>query len=110
MPPDRLDDTLDQTLTRRLKEIIAGDTSTEAELRLLGERGDALERSLAASVSSSERRLAALAGDTAAEVAELAAELRRVDRLRVELKHVRETLAALDLRAHVLRGEWVRRS
>ena len=109
MPPHRLDDTLDQTLTRRLQEIIAGDTSTEAELRLLSERGDALQRSLAASVRASEQRLAALAGETAAEVAEWAAELRRAERLRVELRHVRDTLEALDVRARELRGEWLRR-
>jgi hypothetical protein len=102
------DDTLDLTLTRRLAEIVAGAPSTEGELRLLIEQGEALERSLAASVEASERHLGALAAEPTAEVAEMASELRRVERLRAELGDVRDTLAALDARARALRGGWLR--
>jgi hypothetical protein len=108
-PRRNLDDTLDLTLTRRLAEIVAGAPSTEGELRLLVEQGEALERWLAASLQASEARLGTLAAEPTAEVAEMASELRRAERLRVELHEVRATLAALDARARALRGEWLRR-
>jgi hypothetical protein len=106
-PPDPIDDTLDISLKKRLREIVAGAASTEGELRLLAEQGEALARSLGASVQASESRLGALAGEPTAEVAEMAAELRRVDRLRAELADVQDSLAALDERARSLRGKWL---
>lgn len=107
-PHTHIDDTLDLTLTRRLAEIVAGAPSTEGELRLLIEQGEALERSLDASLQASEAQLGRLAGEPTAEVAEMASELRRVERLRSELGDVRATLAALDARARSLRGVWLR--
>lgn len=107
--PPNPDDTLDLTLTRRVAEIVRGAAATEGELRLLMEQGAALERSVSASLHATEERLGSLVDEAEAEVAEIAAELRRAERLRVELREVRASLDALDARAHALRGEWLRR-
>jgi hypothetical protein len=106
-PPDPIDDTLDLTVTRRLREVIAGAASTEAELRLLAEQGEALTRALDASVRTSESRLGALASDPGAELAEMASELRRVERLRAELADTEAALVAFEVRARTLRGKWL---
>lgn len=108
--PDPLDDTLDLTLTRRLREVIAGAASTEAELRILAEQGEALARALDASIRTSESRLGALASEPGAELAEMASELRRVERFRTELAEVEAALLAFDERARTLRGKWLGQS
>jgi hypothetical protein len=48
-PPD----TLDQSLTRRLRDVLAGSAATEGELRRLKEQAEGLARSLAAGIGSS---------------------------------------------------------
>ncbi len=101
---------LDLALTRRLAEVVAGADPTEGELRALADDGDAFARALQASIRSSEDRLAVLADDPAAAVAEIAAELRRVERLRVELDDLRADLRVLDRRARALRGKWLGRN
>jgi len=98
---------LDSALTERLARVVAGAEPTEAELRTLAEGGQALARALAASMRSSEARLATLSADPASAVSELAAELRRVELLRVELDDLRADLAVLDRRARALRGKWL---
>lgn len=102
------DDTLELALARRLREVVTGAAATEGELRLLKEQAEALARSLAAGIESSESRLAALSAAPDATVAEMAAELRRVERLRDELDDLRADLAALALRSRTLRGAWLR--
>ena len=106
-PPDPLDDTLDLTLTRRLREVIAGAASTESELRVLAEQGETLVHELDASIRASESRLGTLASEPGAELAEMAAELRRVERLRVELADIEAALVAFEGRARGLRGKWL---
>lgn len=107
--PPNPDDTLDLTLTRRVAEVVRGAAATEGELRLLTEQGAALQRSVSASLRATEARLGALVDEAGAEVAEIAAELRRAERLRIELREVSASLDALDARARALRGEWLRR-
>lgn len=102
------DDTLEIALTRRLREVLTGAAATEGELRLLEEQAEALARSLAAGIDSSEAHLAALAAAPGATVAEMAAELRRVERLREEFDDLRADLAALASRSRTLRGAWLR--
>lgn len=102
------DDTLELALARRLREVVTGAAATEGELRLLKEQAEALARSLAAGIESSEGRLAALSAAPDATVAEMAAELRRVERLRDELDDLRADLAALASRSRTLRGAWLR--
>jgi hypothetical protein len=105
-----MEQSLDLALTRRLSEVVAGAVPTEGELRLLAEGGDALARTLQAAIRSSEARLSLLADDPTATVAAIAAELRRVEFLRVELDDLRADLRALDRRARALRGRWLGRS
>ena len=100
---------LDDALSERLARVVAGAEPTEAELRTLAEGGQALARTLEASIRSSETRLTALSADPASAVSELAAELRRVELLRVELDDLRADLAVLDRRARALRGKWLGR-
>jgi chromosome segregation ATPase len=102
-PPE----SLDLTLTTRLREIVTGAAATEGELRLLAEQGQGLARALTASIGASEARLGELAAEPEAAVAEMAAELRRVESLREELDDLRADLAALDKRARALRGKWL---
>lgn len=104
----QLPETLDQTLTTRLRDVVSGAAATEGQLRVLAEQGDGLARALAASIVASEARLGALARQPQAAVAEMAAELRRVERLRDELDDLRADLTALDKRARALRGAWLR--
>lgn len=102
------DDTLELALTQRLREVLRGAAATEGELRLLEEQAEGLARSLTAGIDSSEAQLAALATAPSATVAEMAAELRRVERLRNELDDLRADLAALASRSRTLRGAWLR--
>jgi hypothetical protein len=101
-------DTLELALTHRLREVLTGAAATEGELRLLKEQAESLARSLAAGIGSSEAHLAALAAAPGSTVAEMAAELRRVERLRDELDDLRADLAALASRSRTLRGAWLR--
>jgi len=100
---------LDDALTERLARVVAGADPTEAELRTLAEGGQALARTLEASIRSSEARLTVLSEDPESAVSELAAELRRVELLRVELDDLRADLTVLDRRARALRGKWLGR-
>lgn len=103
-------DTLEQSLARRLREVLSGSAATEGELRRLKEEAEGLARSLAAGIDSSEAILTALAAEPHAAVAEMAAELRRVERLREELDDLSADLAALASRTRMLRGGWLRQT
>jgi len=101
------DDTLELTLARRLRAVLTGAAATEGELRLLTEQAEGLARTLAAGIDAGEARLSALAVEHGAALSEMAAELRRLERLREELDDLRADLAALDGRARKLRGAWI---
>jgi hypothetical protein len=103
-----LADALDSALLARLRAIVAGDGATESELRELAERADGWARSLQAQIGAGERRLARLTADPAGSMVEIAAELRRVERLRPRLADMRELLEGLDARARELRTAWLR--
>jgi hypothetical protein len=80
---------------------------TEAELRRLSEEGDGWARVLQGLIDDGEGRLAGYSADPARELAEIAAELRRVDSLRRELAEVRTLLAQLEERSRDLRSHWL---
>ena len=98
---------LPDELMLRLRRIVAGDRVTEAELRTVAEQADGLARSLTAQLDASELRLAELADDPDSSIAEAAAELRRVERLRPDVVQVRNLLRALERRAREHRTEWL---
>jgi hypothetical protein len=99
---------IDAALVGRLRSVIGGETATEAELRKLWEQADAWARTLDARIQGSERRLDELTSEAAPELAEVTAELRRIESLRPQLREVRKLHRQLEQRAHELRASWAR--
>lgn len=81
--------------------------ATESELRTLAEQADAWARTVSGQIQSSERRIRRLSSNPASSLAQIAAELRRVENLRPQLNEVRSLLADLESRARELRTEWL---
>jgi hypothetical protein len=100
-------DTLDSTLTTRLREVLASGDTTEADLRELTEEVDTQVRLLRAQLRGSEQRLRALNADPASPIADIADELRRLETLRPRLREARELSRLLDERARELRTAWL---
>ena len=98
---------LDVTLKARLRQILDGEPSTEAELRGLWEQADARARLVRAQIRSAERRLRVLSADPASPLTEIADELRRVENLRPEFAELRSLLRGLATRARELRTAWL---
>jgi hypothetical protein len=98
---------LDFALIRRLREVLERRPATESELRTLAEQADAWARTINGQIQASERRLRRLSANPASSLAQIAAELRRVDTLRPQLHEVRSLLADLENRARELRTEWL---
>src|SRR5437588_10303942 len=98
---------LDFALINRLQEVLDRRPATEAELRSLKEQAEGWERALSGQVDSSERRLRRLNANPASSLAQIASELRRVERLRPQLTEVRSLLAELEQRARQVRTQWL---
>jgi len=98
---------LDFALINRLQEVLDRRPATEAELRSLKEQAEGWERALSGQLESSERRLRRLNANSASSLAQIASELRRVEKLRPQLIEVRSLLDELELRARQLRTEWL---
>jgi uncharacterized protein YicC (UPF0701 family) len=100
-------ESLETTLTARLREVLASGNPTEATLRELTAEGRNRARSLATRIRASEKRLRALNADPASPISAIAEELRRVETLRPHLQEVRKLLADLDERGRTLRTAWL---
>jgi hypothetical protein len=98
---------LDSRLIARLRETVARESLTEAELRDLSSQADGWARSLRAQIRASERRVRQLTADETSGVAEIADELRRLELLRPQLAQVEEIGAELEKRARELRTAWL---
>jgi chromosome segregation ATPase len=98
---------LDFALITRLREVLDRRPATETELRNLKEQAEAWQLTLNGQMEASERRLRRLNGNPASSLAQLASELRRVEKLRPQLDEVRSLLADLEDRARELRTEWL---
>jgi chromosome segregation ATPase len=98
---------LDFALLKRLREVLANRPATEAELRALTEQAEAWARTVNGQLESSERRLQRLNQNPGSSLAQIAAELRRVERLRPQLSEVRGLLSELEQRAREVRTEWL---
>ena len=98
---------LDFALINRLQEVLDRRPATEAELRSLKEQAEGWERALSGQLESSERRLRRLNANPASSLAQIASELRRVEKLRPQLIEVRSLLDELEQRARQLRTEWL---
>jgi chromosome segregation ATPase len=104
----RLPDKLDLALTRRLREVVRGEQTTESELRTLADQAGGWERAVAAQLGAAETRLAQLNSDPRSPLADMAAEIRRVETLRDELEEARALLAGLERRTRELRTAWLK--
>jgi chromosome segregation ATPase len=100
-------ESLDFALIKRLREVLADRPATETELRTLMEQAEAWARTVGGQIESSERRIRRLNQNPASSLAQIASELRRVERLRPQLTEVRSLLAELEQRARRLRTEWL---
>jgi uncharacterized protein involved in exopolysaccharide biosynthesis len=98
---------LDFALIKRLREVLDRRPATETELRTLTEQADAWARTITGQLEASERRLRRLNANPASSLAQIAGELRRVEKLRPQLNEVRSLLKDLEKRAREVRTEWL---
>jgi chromosome segregation ATPase len=104
----RLPDKLDLALTTRLREVVGGRPATESELRALADQAGGWARATEAQLHAAETRLAKLNADASSPLAEMAAEIRRVDTLAEELEEARSLLEGLEQRTRELRTEYLK--
>src|SRR3954453_18632947 len=98
---------LDFALIKRLREGLDDRPATESELSLLTEQAEAWARTVGGQIESSERRIRRLEQNPSSSLAQIAAELRRVEQLRPQLHEVRELLADLEERSREVRTAWL---
>ena len=103
-----LPEKLDLALTTRLRQVVAGDVATEAELRALDDEAGGWLRVTEAHHHAAELRLTELNADPASRLAEIAAEVRRVDALSHELQEARRLIEGLERRTRELRTAWLK--
>ena len=99
---------LDLALVVRLREVVAGEVATEAELRTLDDEAGGWLRATDAQLHAAEDRLTKLNSDPAAPLAEIAAEVRRVEALSRERGEARLLIAGLERRTRELRTAWLK--
>jgi hypothetical protein len=102
-----LPEPLDFALIKRLRDVRDHRPATETELRMLAEQADAWARTVNAQIQTSERRIRRLTANPASSLAQIADELRRVEKLRPQLNEVRSLLSDLENRSRELRTEWL---
>jgi chromosome segregation ATPase len=104
-----LPEKLDLALVTRLREVVAGEAATEAELRALDEDAGGWVRATEAQLHSSEQRLTELNADPASPLAEeIADEVRRAEALSRELQEARRLIDGLERRTRELRTAWLK--
>jgi hypothetical protein len=104
----RLPAKLDLALAGRLRQVVGGQAASETELRTLADQADGWTRATDAQLHAAERRLAALNGDPASPLAEIAAEVRRVEALSRERAEARRLIEGLERRSRELRTAWLK--
>ena len=98
---------LDFQLKGRLREVLAGQPVTEAELRKLADEGRVWTLILGGRLEQDQQRLSELASDPASSLTEYASVLRRVNELRPDLDELKALLADLQARAREFRASWL---
>ena len=104
-----LSDQLDVALVTRLRQVAAGEAATETELRTLADGAGGWLRAAEAQLRAAEERLTNLNADPASPLAEIATEVRRVERLSRERAEARRLLDELERRTRELRTAWLKR-
>ena len=104
----RSSDQLDLALVARLRHVVAGEVATESELRTLADEAGGWLRVTGAQLEAAEERLTELNADPASPIAEIAAEMRRVEALSRERNEARRLLEGLERRTRELRTAWLK--
>jgi len=104
----RLPENLDLELAGRLREVVGGQAASESELRTLADQADGWSRATEAQLHGAEGRLAKLNADPASPLAEIAAEVRRVEALSRERAQARRLIEGLEQRTRELRTAWLK--
>jgi hypothetical protein len=99
---------LDLALTRRLRDVVAGEEASESELRSLADDADAWLRATDAHLHAAEERLTRMNADPASPLAEIAAEVRRAEALAQERQEARRLIDGLERRTRELRTAWLK--
>ena len=99
---------LDLALVTRLRQIVAGEVATEAELRALDDEAGGWLRATGAQLRAAEDRLTKLNADPAAPLAEIATEVRRVGALSRERDEACRLIEGLEGRTRELQTEWLK--
>jgi hypothetical protein len=102
-PPQQLD----VALAERLRQVVGGKDVSESEMRMLADHADGWARATRARLHAAEGRLAQLNADPASSLAEIAAELRRVEALSHEREEIRRLTDGLEQRTRQLRTAWL---
>jgi hypothetical protein len=97
----------DSALINRVREIVRGHATTEAELRKLRDQTDTWTRLLEGRLQASERKLEAVADHPDTPLAEAVAELQRSSVLRPQLDELHSLTFQLDRRSRELRSHWL---
>ena len=105
---NRLPEKLDLALVTRLHQVVAGEVATEAELRALDDEAGGWLRATVAQLHAAEERLTKLNADPATPLAEIAAEVRRVEALSRERDEARRLVEGLERRTRELRTAWLK--
>jgi len=103
-----LPEKLDLALVTRLRQVVAGEAATEAELRALDDEAGGWLRTTEAQLHAAEQRLTELNGDPASPLAGIASEVRRVEALSRELQEARRLIEGLERRTRELRTAWLK--
>jgi phage shock protein A len=103
-----LPEKLDLALVTRLRQVVAGEAATEAELRALDDEAGGWLRATEAQLHAGEQRLTELNADAASSLAEIASEVRRVEALSHELQEARRLTEGLERRTRELRTGWLK--
>jgi chromosome segregation ATPase len=103
-----LPEKLDLALVARLRQVVAGEVATEAELRALDDEAGGWLRATEAQLRAAEDRLTRLNSDPAAPLAEIASEVRRVEALCRERDEARSLIEGLERRTRELRTAWLK--
>lgn len=104
----RLPQQFDLALVTRLRQVVAGEVATEAELRALDDEAGGWLRATEAHLQAAEERLTTLNSDPAAPLAEIATEVRRVESLARERDEARGLIHGLERRTRELRTAWLK--
>jgi predicted RNase H-like nuclease (RuvC/YqgF family) len=99
---------LDLALVTRLRQVVAGEVATEAELRALDDEAGGWLRATEAHLRGAEDRLTKANSDPATPLADIAAEVRRVEALSRELAEARRLIEGLERRTRELRTAWLK--